>query len=206
MSQDHAARILVSRTVVRRLGEGYETLTLKVETTVPPGTGRQEFLSDLEATTSRIISKTAGTSPTQNPITAASSQVPVTKPIQSDDSKKPEFDSTISTHDGETLAQVTFQESTLTVSIVDEFKLRYDAGPVQSFLIPRVLNAMQHLGELHGYDFVTNEGYLSGIYIELPTGLAEPTVKKHVKRLIGAITWTLRTLSERSATRSNGEQ
>jgi len=84
------------------------------------------------------------------------------------------------------------------VSLRDDLGLKYERGPVQGFLVPRVLDAMQRLEELQGYEFdVTNDGYLLGMQIEFPCGLAEATALKRARRLIAAITWTLRALNER---------
>ena len=122
-------------------------------------------------------------------------------PVQADRSYRQqntsEIESTISTR-RRYLGQVSFQETTLTVSIFEELKLRYDYAPVQHFLIPRVLDAMRSFGELQSYDFdFTKDGYLIEIYIEFPAGLPKVTAVKRVKRLVGAISWTLRALSER---------
>jgi len=204
MSQQggQATRILVSRKLVRRTGEGVETLTLKVETTPPTEVTVQGFLSDLETTISTIFPKATGIPPRRDSATTTSPRQSVPHPVQADRSYRQqntsEIESTISTREGETLAQVSFQETTLTVSIFEELKLRYDYAPVQHFLIPRVLDAMRSFGELQSYDFdFTKDGYLIEISIEFPAGLPKVTAVKRVKRLVGAISWTLRALSER---------
>lgn len=74
---------------------------------------------------------------------------------------------------------------------------RVSCGPIQSFLIPRILDAMQRLGELNYHFDVPSDGYLTGIHIEFPSGLADANVLRRIKRLTGPISWTFEALSEK---------
>jgi hypothetical protein len=201
MAQGQAAKILFSRSLVRRTGESFETSTLKVEANLPASSSRQEFLTDLEATISSILSKSSDIATGLATVTTPTCEHPAPRPVQGEFSKTrqnaAEINNISSALEGVTQAQVSFEENTLTVSVSEDLKLRYDSGPIQSFLIPRILDTMQRLGELNYKFDVTRDGYLSGIHIEFPSGLADATVLRRIKRITSPISWTLRALSER---------
>ena len=204
MSRAQASRVLVSRSIVKRIGTTVERITFQVETTIPIGVDARDYLTSLDAIVSNNLRRAVSVSTTPDyaipespervepPRTLAQNEP--SKILQSPD----EIDETISTLNGEVLGHVSFRDNTLVVSLRDGLDLKYERGPVQGFLVPRVLDAMQRLDELQGYEFdVTSDGYLLGIRTEFPCGLAEATALKRARRLIRAITWTLRALNER---------
>jgi len=201
MAQGQAARILFSRSLVRRTGESFETSTLKVEAILPASSSRQEFLTDLEATISSILLKPSGDAPSPTAVTTPAREQPAPRPVQGEFSKTrqnaAEINDVISALEALTQAQISFEENTLTVLVSEDLKLRYGSGPIQSFLIPRILDTMQRLGQLNYRFDVTSDGYLTGIHIEFPSGLADATVLRLIKRLTSPISWTLRALNER---------
>jgi hypothetical protein len=201
-ARSQASRVLVSRSIVKRVGTTVERITFQVETTIPIDVDAGDYLIDLDGIVSNNLRRAVSVSTTSAYATPESeerverastlAQNQPSKILQSAD----EIDETISTLTGEVLGHVSFRDNTLVVSLRDDLELKYERGPVQGFLVPRVLDAMQRLEELQGYEFdVTNDGYLLGIQIEFPCGMAEATALKRVRRLIGAITWTLRALN-----------
>jgi hypothetical protein len=201
--RSQASRVLVSRSIVKRIGTTVERITFQVEKAIPIGVDAGDYFTDLDAIVSNNLRRAVPVSTTSASATPEPKErvEPPRTPTQNNPSKMlqspDEIDETISTLNGEVLGHVSFRDNTLMVSLPDDLELKYERGPVQTFLVPRVLDAMQRLDELQDYEFdVTSEGYLAGIVIEFPSGLAEATALKRAKRLISAITWTLRALNE----------
>ena len=194
MSKADRAKIQLSRSLKRRTSAGYETLTINVETSLPHQANAQGFLAELEATIRRIL-------PDQDaaPVARSSSRAPDSVQVVSPNNPQStnEFYTAIMTSEGKTLAHLSMRGARLRVSVVEDWRLKFSYAPVQSFLIPRILNTMRSNNELQSYEFdVTSDGCITGIRAQFPSVTAQ-YANRRVKNLVGAICWTLRTLASK---------
>jgi hypothetical protein len=106
---------------------------------------------------------------------------------------------TITAQDGSVLGKVFLCANALVAEVSGKVQLDPEAPPVQSFLVPRVLDAMWNRKLIDRYEIQRSEdGYLTGIRIELGEGHSDASAKRYAKELTNAITWTLRRLAEKA--------
>jgi len=109
-------KIQVSRNLKRRTREGIETLALNVETILPTKDTSQGSFAELEASIRRILTGL-------NEVAPVSANPPISNPAPSAASSNPqttdEYHTAIMTPEGVALAQLSLQENTLQVSVVE---------------------------------------------------------------------------------------
>lgn len=184
MGEDYRPRLLVSRSITKKVGENFEKAIFQAETTLPQALTLEEGLRDLNGTVvSALREATESPSGTVAPRPENQPAVPFGKPVES-----------ITATDGKQLAQVFHEKNNLVVKIQSDQQLHFKSAPVQSFLIPRVLDPMWNRKQIDSYDVQRSpDDFLTGIRIEF----GDRDLKaERVKDLLKAITWTLRRLHE----------
>lgn len=102
---------------------------------------------------------------------------------------------TITAEDGIVLGKVLLYGNILVAEVSGKVRLDPEASPVQSFLIPKVLDAMWNKKHIDNYEFLrTEDGFLRGIQIDLG---GEEGAERRIRELTGAIAWTLKRLNEK---------
>jgi hypothetical protein len=188
MNEDKATRLLVSRSLTRKIGENFEKLIFQAETTLPEALTLEEGFRDLNGT---VVSALREAAESPSGAVAPTPSSPENSPAELFD--KPV--ETITATDGKQLAKVFQQKNNLVVKIPSDQRLPFKSAPVQGFLIPRVLDAMWNKKNIDNYEFQrTADGFLTGIQIDLG---GESGAEKRIKELTGAIAWTLKRLSEK---------
>jgi hypothetical protein len=191
MPEVEGARFLVSRTVTKRNGLGWERVTFQAEVALPTGEDAGKHLTDLDSIIHNCLEKAESSSRNSNHTpTAISAEKVISGTLQLHLNRFiTEFEKTVP-------AQASFLNNTLIIRVSEGLRLRYDRAPLQSFLIPRVLEPMRSANEITYQLDVADERYLVGITIQLPAGLAEETTLGRVKRLLDPIRWTIQRLPE----------
>jgi hypothetical protein len=188
MNEDKATRLLVSRSLTRKIGENFEKLIFQAEASLPGEFTLEQGFRDLDGTVVSALREAAELQ--TRPITL---KVPQQEAASTEPSAK--LIETITAADGKPVAQVFQQDCTLVAKVSRELRLPFQSAPIQSFLIPRVLDAMWNKKHIDNYEFQrTQDGFLTGIQIDLG---GESGAEKRIKELTGAIAWTLKRLSEK---------
>ena len=188
MNEDKATRLLVSRSLTRKIGENFEKLIFQAEASLPGEFTLEQGFRDLDGTVVSALREAAELQ--TRPITL---KVPQQEAASTEPSAK--LIETITAADGKPVAQVFQQDCTLVAKVSRELRLPFQSAPIQSFLIQRVLDAMWNKKHINSYEIQHSDGYLTGIHIEL--GDQEPkSSDRHVEELVKAIAWTLRRLHE----------
>jgi len=188
MNEDKATRLLVSRSLTRKIGENFEKLIFQAEASLPGEFTLEQGFRDLDGTVVSALREAAELQ--TRPITL---KVPQQEAASTEPSAK--LIETITAADGKPVAQVFQQDCTLVAKVSRELRLPFQSAPIQSFLIPRVLDAMWNKKHIDNYEFQrTQDGFLTGIQIDLG---GESGAEKRIKELTGAIAWTLKRLNEK---------
>jgi len=187
MNEDKATRLLVSRSLTTKIGENFEKIIFQAEASLPGEFTLEQGFRDLDGTVVSALREAAELQ--TRPITLKVSQ-------QETASTEPsgKLIETITAADGKPVAQVFQQDCTLVAKVSRGLRLPFQSAPIQSFLIPRVLDAMWSKKHIDSYEIQqTDDGYLTGIHVEVGNKNAAMT-EKQVKELTRAIAWTLRRL------------
>ncbi len=185
MSLDSSTRLMVVRSLTWKTGDGYEKVMLQAEAPLPGGLTLEEAFRDLHGTVLKALQEASTISEKRNrgdQLSEAGHEY-LGEPAEK-----------LLATDGEELGQLYRFDNAFTVRVSEKLKLEWDAAPVQSFLIPRVLDLMWNRKQIDSYDVQRSpDGFLTGIRIEF--GDRDLKVER-VKDLLKAITWTLRRLYE----------
>jgi hypothetical protein len=183
-------RVSVSKSLTLPRGE-FEFVKIMggIESDLPAGLDALTALKDLEATLDSFLSKRVGEEPMRP-----------TVDLERQRSEAAGWIETVTAQDGSVLGKVFLCGNALVAEVSGKVRLDPQAPPVQSFLVPRVLDAMWNRELIDRYEIQRSEdGYLTGIRIELGEGQPDALTKRHVKELTNAITWTLRRLTGKRA-------
>jgi len=164
-----------------------------VESDLPTGMDVLSALRDMEGTLNVFLGLDTGTS-------EASIQQPLRTAVDLERQRsEARWIETITAQDCSVLGKVFLYGNALVAEVSGKVQLDPEAPPVQSFLVPRVLDALWNRRLIDSYEIQRSEdGYLTGIRVELGEGHSDASVKKYAKELTNAITWTLRRLAEKA--------
>jgi hypothetical protein len=187
MSQDSSPKILVARSLTRKIGDRYEKILFQAEAQLAKGLTLEESFRDLHETVLKSLQEASTSS--ENTNTNDQFSKTTTESLSKPTEK-------LFATNGEELAQVLRSAESLTVKVPERLKLDWSAAPIQNFLIPRVLDPMWKLKQIDSYDVQRSPGgSLTGIRVVF--GDLDPNLKaERVKDLLRAIAWTLRRLHE----------
>ena len=184
------SRPAVTKSLTAKHGEfEYIKRVATVESDLPTGMDVLSALRDIEGTLNLFLGL-------DTPRAEASIPQPIrpTVDVQRQRSEAASVE-TIMAHDGSVLGKVFLCGNVLVAEVSRKVQLDPEAPPVQSFLVPRMLDAMWNRKLIDSYEIQHSDGYLTGIHIEL--GDQEPrSSDRHVEELVKAIAWTLRRLHE----------
>jgi hypothetical protein len=183
---DNNVRVSVSKSLTLPRGE-FEFVKIMggIESDLPAGLDALTALKDLEATLDLFLSNRAGQEPMRPTVDLERQR------------SEAEWIETITAQDGSALGRVFLCGNALATEVSGGLLLDPEAPPVQSFLVPRVLDAMWNRRVINSYEIQRSEdGQLTGIRVELREGQPDASLKRHAKELTNAIKWTLRRLVE----------
>jgi hypothetical protein len=164
-----------------------------IESDLPAGTDILSALRDMEGTLNLFLGLD-----TQSPQGSIQEPMRPTVDLERQGSEA-EWIETITAQDGSVLGKVSLSGNALVAEVSGKVQLDPEAPPVQSFLVPRVLDAMWNRELIGSYEIQRSEdGHLTAIHVQLGEGQPDASVKTHVKELTNAITWTLRRLAEKA--------
>ncbi len=197
MNEDRPRRLLVSRSLTRKVGESFEKIILQAEAALPVGLTLEEGFRDLNGTVLSALREAAESTRGSIVPRVVQHEIAETK-------LSCKLIETIRAPDGKPLGQIFLQDRTLLAKVFNGLRLQFQSAPIQSFLIPRVLDPMWNKKHIDSYEIQrTEEGYLTGIRVELVNNTTSG-LQKQLKDLTNAIAWTLRRLSERPLANERG--